>query len=181
MNSTRNVTTNGANLFFIIGLLVVAGVLCSGCGLKFDPGSGGPTDTNAPSETPNPDQVVTVQFRNLSPDEAVDVEFFLSDQPLDVVPDDLFQETLRVRTGIGVAGTGIIEPLNDDTVQFACGPNLALGTTGGLFLDNESGAQRGVGAQRWAQDEALGLCGSTIVFEFVSNGNGFDTIVRLGN
>jgi len=149
--------------------------------MRLDPGNGGLTDTNAPNETPNPDQVVTVQFRNLSPDQAVDVQFYLSDQPLDVVPDDLFQEARRVRTGIGVAGTGIIEPQNDDIVQFACGPNLALGTTGGLFLDNESGEQRGVGAQRWAQDEALGLCGSTIVFEFVSDGNGFDTIVRLGD
>ena len=42
---------------------------------------------------------------------------------------------------------------------------LTLGTSGGQFLDAESGALRGRGTPRWAQEGPLALCGGEITFD----------------
>lgn len=164
----------------IIGLLAGGSILFPGCSITLDPPAGNPSDDGAPGEVPNAQAFVTVHFRNFAETDAVDVEFYMTDQPLAVVPDDLFVDAFRLRAGIGVAGTGIIEPLSEDVAEFPCGPGLLLGTAGGRFLDNESGDPQGFGTPRWAEEAALGFCGGAISLDFIKRGNGtFDTVVQI--
>ena len=59
---------------------------------------------------------------------------------------------------------------------------MALGTTGGHFVDEESGADRGDGVQRWLQEGAQFTCGAEIVFEYSSLGDGaFNTVLLLSD
>ncbi len=124
-----------------------------------------PTDNVAQSPDPSI-TTVTIRFRNLAVTEAVNVEFFATNNPLTLIPDDLFVDENLVTSSIGVAGTGILEPLREDTLNFPCTSDLVLGTFGGSFLDNETGDPLGVGQPRWAQDSSLGLCGREVLLEF---------------
>ena len=74
-----------------------------------------------------------IYVSNLSPTEAVDVQFHATNDPLTVLPDDLFVEATATSTGIGVAGTGIIQPLDGDLITFPCTADLSLGTAGAIF------------------------------------------------
>jgi len=143
--------------------------LLGGCGFDLSslplPDAPVPTDDGAPNPDPST-TIVTVRFRNLAVVEAVNVEFYAANTPLDSVPDDLFVEGNLVTSSIGVAGTGIIEPLREDVLNFPCTSDLVLGTLGGSFLDNETGDLLGMGNQRWAQDSALGLCGREVLLEY---------------
>ena len=136
-----------------------------------------PTSPDAPI---TPDEVL-VRFRNYAESEAVDVEFYATNDPLAVVPDDLFQEANHFTTSIGVAGTGIVQPLRADAITFSCTEHLAMGTSGGSFWDNETGQARGVGTMRWVQEGPLGLCGHVVTFEFRPDGEGFVTLAMVGN
>lgn len=127
-----------------------------------------------------PDEVL-VRFRNLARLEAVDVEFYASNEPLTVLPDGLFQEVNRVTANIGVAGTGIVQPSRADAIAFKCTEHLTMGTTGGSFRDNETGQARGIGTMRWVQEGPLGLCGRVVTFEFRADGEGFLTLVLVSD
>ena len=123
---------------------------------------------------------VTVRFRNLTDADAVNVEFYATNQPLANLPDDLFVAEHLVTRSVGVAGTAILQPRYQDSIEFPCTGDLTLGTFGGNFLDNATGEPRGVGTPRWAQEGPLALCGSTVTFDF-SGGNGaFTTILNVG-
>jgi len=153
-----------------------------GCPIVVEPGGGNPADYDAMNDLPAETPIVTVHFRNLTLADAVNVEFYLVNEPLALVPDDLFSEDYARRAQIGVAGTGIIEPLTEDVVTFECGPDLVLGTTGGTFLDNESGDHRGVGSVRWVQQSALGVCGHMVFFDYQAIGDAeFETVVRIAD
>ena len=125
-----------------------------------------------------PDQVV-VRFVNLTEGEAVDVEFYASPTTPGVLPDDLFQESHRIVTSIGVAGTGIVEPQTQDAIALPCVDGLVLGTRGGRFVEVESGEPRGAGVSRWLAQVPLGLCGGMVSFEFGKTGDAFTTVVRI--
>lgn len=127
-----------------------------------------------------PDQV-TLRFRNFTASEAVDVEFFAAEVAPANLPDGLFVEQHRVTASLGVAGTGIVQPLREDVITLPCTPSLTVGVLGGRFLDNETGEFRGTGAQRWLQEGPLSLCGSTVTFEFSGAGDTFTTTVRIGD
>jgi len=137
------------------------------------------TDEPAPSQDPTP-RTVTVHFRNLAVEDAVDVQFHVSNDPVDALPDGLFVAHNAVATGIGIAGTGILEPLREDSLELPCADGLVLGTAGGAFLDNESGELRGSGAARWVEDAPIGLCGRSVLFEFVNEFGTFTTRVSIG-
>ena len=139
-----------------------------------------PADDATPSSPPivAMDEVF-IRFRNLAPVEAVDVEFYATNEPLSAVPGDLFQEDHRVTTSIGIAGTGIIQPFHEDAISFPCTADLTVGTAGGRFAHNETGEAAGVGAMRWAQEEPLGLCGRIVTFEFFAQGEGFGTTLTV--
>ncbi len=131
-------------------------------------------------QTDTPGDVVTIRFRNLAVNEAVNVEFYATDDQLEDLPDDLFVPANRITANIGVAGTGIIEPMDADSIEFPCTATLTLGTTGGSFADNETGEPRGVGTPRWAQQGPLGLCHGVVTFEFSGDGVDFRTALTIG-
>ena len=139
-----------------------------------------PSDEPAPATDPST-ATVTIRFRNVAVDEAVNVEFYATNDPTVELPDGLFVEQNLVTASIGVAGTGILEPLRDDTLEFPCTEQLVVGTLGGTFLDNETGEERGTGVARWARDTALGLCGHKILFEFSNEFGTFTTRVAIGD
>jgi len=163
----------------LVAILAVGG---TGCALDFplvDPTTAPPDDPAQAAEPPT--TVVTIRFRNLAVDEAVNVEFYATNDPLVALPDDLFVEANLVTVSIGIAGMGLLEPLSEDTLEFPCTEHLVVGTLGGTFLDNETGERRGAGVTRWAENVALGLCGHKILFEFVNEFGTFTTRVAIGN
>lgn len=123
---------------------------------------------------------VLIRFRNFSQTDAVNVEFFVSNNALDTLPDDLFVDEHRTSANIGVAGTGILEPLRSDETLFPCTADLVIGTTGGTFIDNDTGEVRGRGDMRWSQDAAVGLCGRSVTFRFEPVDDGFTTRMTIG-
>ncbi len=146
-----------------------------------------PDDATSPTDiTPSGEgddttlEVVTIRFRNLTADEAVNVEFHASQEPLESLPEDLFAEEYLVTTSIGIAGTGIIRPWQEDVIEFSCTANLTIGTPGGSFVDDESGEPRGIGVPRWVQEGPLALCGSVVTFEFSGDGIDFTTSLIIG-
>lgn len=159
----------------LLGSTAIPLILC-GCGTIAPP-----EDLTAGSINPGlggADQVV-VRFVNLTQGEAVDVEFFASPTTLGVLPDDLFQESNRLVTSIGVAGTGIVEPQTQDAIALPCVDGMVLGTRGGRFVEVESGEPRGTGVPRWLAQAPLGLCGGMVSFEFGKVGDSFTTVVRI--
>ena len=125
-------------------------------------------------------EIVTIRFRNLTVEEAVDVEFYASQNPMANLPDDLLVEENLVTASIGIAGTGIVQPLEEDVIEFPCEAGLTIGTRGGEFLDNETGEPRGMGEPRWAQEGPLALCGAVVTFEFAGDGVEFATALTIG-
>ncbi len=169
----------------VLARVTLAAILAAGgagCAMELplDDPTTVPADDPAPAADPTT-AVVTIRFRNLAVDEAVNVEFYATNDPLVSLPDDLFVERNLVTASVGVAGTGILEPLREDTLEFPCTEHLVVGTLGGTFLDNETGETRGAGVARWAEDTALGLCGHKILFEFVNEFGTFTTRVAIGN
>ena len=127
-----------------------------------------------------PDGFVTVRFRNLTASEAVDVQFYATNERLENWPEDLFDPAYLVTTSIGVAGTGIIRPSQVDIIELPCSDGLTIGTLGGSFVDDESGEPRGVGVPRWAQDGPLPLCNNVVTFDYTSNEGVFSTALSIG-
>lgn len=155
---------------------VAAAMLMAGCATEIPMGQ---TSTSS-GESVAPEEVL-VRFHNFSESEAVDVEFFATNDPLDMLPDDLFQEVNRVTASIGIAGTGIVTPRRADAVTLPCTEHLMLGTIGGSFSDNETGEARGVGIMRWVQEGPLALCGHTVTFKYSPDGEEFLTVVEVGD
>lgn len=139
-----------------------------------------PADDLAQSPEPSA-TMVTVRFRNLALTEAVNVEYYATNTTLTTIPDDLFVAENLVTSSIGVAGTGILEPLSEDTLDFPCTSDLVLGSLGGSFLDNETGDLLGEGEPRWAQDSALELCGREVLFEFSSVAGEFSVRISIND
>lgn len=131
--------------------------------------------------SPSSEESVTIRFRNLTANEAIDVEFHASSQPLARLPDDLLVAENLVTYSIGVAGTGIIQPLTEDTIVYPCSPGLTIGTAGGSFMDSETGEPRGFGTPRWVEEGPLALCGGVVTFEFVGDDTDFSTILTVGH
>ncbi len=163
------------NRLFSIGVVLALGAMTfGGCAIEVGEDVPRPIDEDVPEQ-----DVVTVRFRNFSIIEAVHVEFFASTTSLSNLPDDLFVPENSVTASIGVAGTGIIVPLSEDVLEFPCTDGLILGTTGGSFVDNETGAPLGVGMSRWVQEGPLALCGHTVTFEYFSEVGAFMTVLSI--
>lgn len=122
---------------------------------------------------------VLVRFRNFASVEAVNAEFYVAAGPLAEIPDDLFVPENLVMADLGVAGTGILEPFDTDTLLLPCTPDLVIGTTGGTFSDNGSGEVRGVGDPRWVQAAAVGFCGREVIFDYAVEGDEFLTLLTV--
>lgn len=164
-----------------VGLVFAVTACFSGCGLEIDPGPGRVGDEPTPDDPPAAADVVTVRFRVFTSNEAVDVAFFATNDPLEVLPDDLFLPANAFSASIGLAGTGIVPPLSEDVIVFPCSETLTLGTTGGRFLDSETGDLLGTGVARWATEGPLGLCGSIVTFEYSGAEGARTTSLTIGN
>ena len=142
------------------------------------PGDVSPADAAAPDPVPTAE--VGIRFINATTGEAVNVQFYATNEPLENVPEDLFaSEKYLVTANVGIAGTGLIEPGEGDEITFECTDDLTFGTLGGAFLDNETGEPRGRGEMRWLSQAALGLCGQTVTFGFTGNGETFRTRLTI--
>ncbi len=156
-------------------LLIVSLLVVGGCGdVSIFPGVNRPIDSD-----PTSGSVVTVRFRNLTRTEAVSVQFYLAAEPLQNLPNDLFTEPHQVTASIGLAGTGIIQPIHEDVREFPCSTTLSIGTSGGEFLDAETGEPRGSGERRWLQHGPLKLCGSMVTFVYAGSVGQFTTAVEI--
>lgn len=136
----------------------------------------GPVDTGQ-----NQASVVTVRFVNLTDTAAVDVQFHVSNETIESVPDDLFVDENLVTRSIGLAGSGIIAPRATDAIQIPCAPDLTLGSLGGVFAEAESGDVFGTGQPRWVTEDPVGFCGLQVTFEFSQVDDAYLTRVRIGN
>ena len=136
-----------------LGLLVAFGtvLLVPACSFELLATGDLPADNNTPpvedddSVTSNK---ITVQFINLTEDQAVEVEFYVEEEPIDRIPDELFVAANLITRSIGVAGSGLVPPRTADEISLDCNPNLIFGTRGGRFLDAESGDEVGEGEPR---------------------------------
>ncbi len=168
---------------FVLGAGLAVGLVgVVSCTVDFGEGVPPPDDTFAPGVDLRPSEdMVAIRFRNLTADEAVNVEFYATNDSLEDLPDDLFVDDNLLTTSIGVAGTGIIQPWQVDAIEFPCTANLTIGTHGGRFVDSESGEPRGIGTPRWAQEGPLGLCGAVVTLEFAGDGVEFTTVLSIGD
>ncbi len=184
----RNTRFVGVVAFSLLTTFLALSMGPAGCGLDMSrdmslgPGDAATQPADELAQSPDPSiTTVTIRFRNFAVTEAVNVEFYASNNPLAEIPDDLFVEENLVTSSIGVAGTGILEPLSEDTLDFLCTGDLVLGSLGGSFLDNETGDQLGEGEPRWAQDSALELCGREVLFEFSSVAGEFSVRISISD
>lgn len=168
--------TSGRFPLSVLGTVLAAAITgCSGdMMLEFLP----PDDITQVAE-----DMVMVRFRNLAISEAVDVEFYATNEPLENLPDDLFDSghLLSEEMGIGFAGTGLVPPLRQEVIEVPCSDELIIGTSGGRFVDSDTGELRGVGRPLWLKAEGLGLCGSVVMFEFSSGERDFTTTLTIGD
>jgi hypothetical protein len=163
--------------------VVVGAFYQLGCSLEVTPGSEFPNDNGSPE---NVADKVLVSFRNLTDDEAVDVEFYFAEGDLENLPGDLFVDENRVGSdvliqdqGIGMANLATLRPGEVDSITLDCDRGLTLGTTGGEFLDAETHEARGAGTMIWLVQDAQFFCGAVIEFRFSSDGDGFKTTYSL--
>lgn len=152
--------------------LAVCCLLSGACSVVIEPNPG---NGNGGSQEPPP-EFVTIRFINESPDAAVQVEFYATNEPLEAIPDELFaDDTFLVRANIGLAGSGLIGPRDADEIEFECTDELAIGTRGGEFRDNETGEVLGRGDEVYKGPGGFSVCGGTVVFTFSEQGGGFRT------
>ncbi len=163
-----------------LGVLVALGTMPGGgCSVEVWPNPAQPSGTSPSSNDDR--ETMILRFVNEAADLGVDLEFYATNEPLDVLPDDLFVTENLVTEGLGFLGSGTLGPLWTDTVDFPCTQNLTIGTLGGTFRDTESNEERGVGVKRWATDRQMGLCGAVATFTFAPDDDGFTTTLTVGD
>ena len=172
-------TRNKSSYLIAFAMLMVISLL-SGCPLDTSHSSSDISNSILPTEAilRSPDTLV-IRFRNLTTTESVQVGFFATNQDIFGLPDALFNADHQVTQSIGFAGTGIIQPGSFDLIEFPCTPSLSIGTSGGNFVDFESGEPRGRGVARWAQEGPLALCGAAVSFDFAFDGTNFTTALDI--
>jgi len=154
--------------------LLLATISFFGCGTN-------PNNTEKPLQDEEPKRLVTIHFANLSSTEAVNVDFYVSYDRLEVIPNSLFTAGYYYTEGVGVAGTGVVEPRSTDTIEIECTDVFSIGTTGGRFVDGETGDSLGNGKPRWLQEGPLAICDGEVTFVFRSEDTGFNTTIVLKN
>jgi len=167
----------------VLGFGAVA-LLTFGCGVLAPTagnGSGGGQSLAQTDTGQGRANVVTVRFVNLTDTSAVDVQFYVSNEAIESVPDDLFVDANLVTRSIGLAGSGIIAPRATDSIQLPCASDLTLGSLGGVFTEAESGDVLGTGQSRWVTEDPVGFCGQQVTFEFSKVDDAYLTRVRIGD
>ena len=143
-----------------MGILVVAAVVGAagaGCGIEF-------TAQIIDDDTGVAADQTEVRFRNVTP-YALHVEFYATNGAVQTLPGDLFAAENLITAGIGTGGTGVLGPGTSDVVTLSCAPRLVLGTTGGTFVDPDSGAEIGLGTEQYLQ-QTITLCGREVTITY---------------
>jgi hypothetical protein len=122
---------------------------------------------------------ITVRVVNASPNRAVDVQLYATGQGVGNPDTDLFIPANQRAAGIGFAGSGILPAGQTDEMTVACAEANAVGTRGGVFLNQDTGEAVGTGTQYVLFQITQFQCGSTIVFTYAPSGNGFLTSVQI--
>lgn len=143
---------------------------------------GGSTD-NTPPDNDNEDPVdqgvpadeIVVRLINNS-DVDVDTQFYFANEPLEDPSEDLFAAQYRVQTGLGVAGTGIIQAGTEDELGRPCSEATYVGTDGGEFLNPDSGELAGTGKRRLLRIGENFDCGNTLIFAFTEENGEYDSV-----
>ncbi len=138
-----------------------------------DVGQDAPTSDGSGDSQPNTD-VIKLQFINRS-DVAVDTQFFATNEVLADPGNDLFSEQFRVRSAIGVAGSGLLPSGDTDELTFPCSESTSMGTLGGEFLDPDLGTLLANGQVRMLEVGANFDCGNTIVFTYQGQDGEYST------
>lgn len=151
--------------------LLVAALIASagGCGLGFtisDQDNGNDNGVNQPP----PPQGVTVRLANLT-DAAVETSLYVSTNSLADPVAELFVPANLFTDRVGVAATGLIPPLDVDTIELDCGDELVVGTSEARFLDQETGDPLGTGNRRIVELDLVFDCGDQITFIYDREGN----------
>ena len=153
-------------------MLGMCATLVGACSLTIEPN---PRNDNGGSQDPPP-EFLTIRFVNASPDQAVQVQFYATNEPLDAIPEELFaDDAYLVQESIGLAGSGLLAPLDQDEIQFECTETLTIGTLGGEFRDNETGEILGRGGELFVPPGGFPLCGRTAVYTYSSTGGDHQT------
>lgn len=157
------------NTSLVCGLSIM---LVTACSVTIEPI---PRNDNGGAQDPPP-EFVTIRFVNASPDQALQVEFYATNEPLEAIPADLFADNVYlVLESIGLAGSGLLAPLSEDEIQFDCTEALTIGTLGGEFRDNETGEVLGRGSELFVPPGGFPLCGRTVVYTYFSTGGEYQT------
>ncbi len=161
---THVVRSLGCRVFLVTSCFTI---ICVGCtapsGGVVEEDETGPESPESP-RPPGMDEV-QIEFRNLS-STAVDTQFYLTNEPVEELPEELLVPDNVRRPGIGVGGTGIIGPGTLDSIKVPCSEELVVGTAGGEFLDADLGTPLGNGPVRFLQAGYQFDCGATIVFQY---------------
>jgi len=134
----------------------------AGCGLDVSVGGNDNGNDNGAGQPP-PSRIVTVQLANLT-NAAVETSLFVSTNALADPLTELFVPQNLFTDRVGVAATGLIPPLDVDTIDIECGDELTIGTSDALFLDQETGDELGQGNRRIVQLGLVFDCGDEITF-----------------
>lgn len=147
-----------------IGIAVTTAVAAmAGCGLDVNVGNGNNNDNGSGQEPPA--RIVTVNLANLT-NAAVETSLYVSTNALAAPLTDLFVPQNLYTKRVGVAATGLIPPLDVDSVDIECGDELTIGTSDALFLDQETGDELGQGNRRIVQLGLVFDCGDEITFVY---------------
>ncbi len=130
-----------------------------------------PTGNNGGGSAP---EKITVRFLNLTVF-ALDPLFYASSQPLGDVEVILFTPSNQIFADIGFAGRGIIPAGEPDEITIDCDQAVTIGTRGGQFINQDTGAAVGTGQQRFAGIGTIYQCGDTITLTYRAEGEGFAT------
>ena len=158
-------------------ILLLAG--CAG-GVVYRPASSGSDNDGdndsvdlGGNDSTEPDELV-IRFINNS-DVDVDTQFYFANEALDDPGTELFAPKFLVQTGVGVAGTGIIEAGQDDQITRPCSATTYLGTEGGEFLDPNTGELLATGQARLLRVGESFDCGNTLLFSYTGENGEYDS------
>jgi hypothetical protein len=160
------------SLLAVLAIGFLAGCT-SGVAVTAD-GGGSSQPSNGGTSGGAADDQIKVRFFNDS-DAAVDTQFYATNDLLEDPTEDLFQPQYRIQTGVGLAGSGLLEVNTDDEIGFPCTENTIVGTEGGEFQDPDLGTLLATGQQRILRVGDNFDCGNTIIFAYTGSSGNYTT------
>ena len=165
-------------MLFVASLLWTLPACDVTVGLPNDNGSEGSDGGDAEPPATIPDPIITLHLANRT-DFVVEPQIFVSTNGPGATAETLFVESNGFTEGIGLAASGLMAPDSVDVAEVKCVEGLVIGTTGGRFLDAETGDELGIGLLRILQEGLVFDCGAEIALIFRLENGEFTTSVAL--